>query len=572
MTQSHQGGCRCINRNFYRYDSATQDKKIHKAKPRHFRAQGADVLVKAKHILTMNPQQPDVSAVVIRDGYIVALGQEKELSEWITPQTCVLDYQDNTLVPGFIEAHSHPLLLGIGLRHLNLTFDAAPTRAKVLEAIAAWAKTNTDRQWVIGWGYDPSVLDDIRPLSREELDAACPDRPVFIANNSLHLAYVNTKACALAKIDKNTPNPTGGQYIHDAAGELSGEVQELSAVGAFLQTIPAIGFDHLTEAAYSAAHMFQKQGFTTIVDAGLGLAAHHADLACYRAVAHNPDFPVRVIACPYADIYDSGIAWSEIGDKHLKFGAVKYVIDGSMQGFTANLSEAYLDRPDTSGHSTVDEAVFRASLLKTHQAGNQAFIHANGDAAIEMALEAIDYVQSVYPRQDHRHRIEHCQLPSQKQLTRMKDLGIYPNFFVSHIYFWGDVHVNHTLGAERAANMNPLAWAEQQNITFTLHSDAPVTLPNAIQVLWIATNRKTRSGKSLGPEQCITPLAAIKAMTLDAAFTLHEDHRLGSIEVGKLGDFAVLDKNPLDIPVSDLNKIKVVTTILGGLDTQSKAD
>lgn len=572
MNPSHQGGCRCINRNFYRYDNAAQDKKSYNIETPHFRAQGADILIKAKHILTMNPEQPDVTAVAVRDGYIAAIGDEHSLKEWISPHTEVLDYKDHTLLPGFIEAHSHPLLLGIGLRHLNLTFDQAPTRAKVLEAIAAWAKTHTDRQWIIGWGYDPSVLDDNRPLSREELNAACPDKPVLIANNSLHLGYVNDKAFELAHIDKNTKDPVGGHYTRDANGELHGEIVELSALGPILQTIPAIDFNHLIEAAYACARMFKQQGFTTIVDAGLGLAAHHADLACYRTVTHNPDFPVRVIACPMSDIYDPGIAWSEIGDQYLKLGAIKYVIDGSMQGFTANLSEPYFARPDTSGASTVDEAVFRTSLLKAHKAGNQAFIHANGDAAIEMALNAIDFVQTEHPRQDHRHRIEHCQLPSQVQLTRMKDLGVYPNFFVSHVYFWGDIHVKSTLGPERSARIDPLAWAEQQGLRFTLHSDAPVTLPNAIQVLWIATNRKTRSGQSLGAEQCITPLAALKALTLDAAFTLHEDHRLGSIEVGKLADFTILDKNPLDMPVSDLNQIKVVSTILGGIDTQHMVD
>lgn len=569
MSQSHPAGCRCTNHHFYRYDDASRSKKNDKSGPFRFRSQGADILIKAKHILTMNREQPEVTAVVVRDGFIVALGKEQDLQDWITPQTQVLDYQDNTLVPGFIEAHSHPLLLGIGLRHVNLTFDAAPTRAKVLEAIADWAKTHTDRQWIIGWGYDPSVLEDKRPLTREELDAISPDRPVFIANNSLHLAYINSKSYELANIDKNTKDPVGGHFIRDANGELSGEIQELSALGPILQKIPAINFERLMEAAYAAAHMFQKQGFTTIVDAGLGLAAHHADLACYRAVAHNPDFPVRVIACPISSIYDPGIAWSGIGDAYLKLGPLKYIVDGSMQGYTANLSEAYFDRPDTSGQSTVDEATFRAELLKAHKAGNQVIVHANGDSAIEMVLEAITLAQEEHPRQDHRHRIEHCQVPTQAQLTRMKALGVYPNFFVSHIYFWGDIHVQHTLGPKRAANMDPLAWAQQQDLTFTLHSDAPVTLPNAIQVLWIATNRKTRSGQSLGPEQCITPLAAIKAMTLDAAFTLHEDHRLGSIEVGKLADFTVLDKNPLDIPVSDIQKVKVVTTVLGGFDTKS---
>lgn len=568
MTTNQSSNCGCINKSFYRYDANAKVSELQKKRPNRFRAQGADVLIKAKHIITMNPKQPEVEAVVIRDGYIVALGKEKELSEWVNEQTQVLDYGNNTVLPGFIEAHTHTLLLGIGLRLLNLTADVAPTRAKVLEAIAAWAKTHTERPWIIGWGYDPSLLDDSAPLSRTELDAICPDKPVLIVNNSLHLAYANSRAFALSGLDKNTPDPAGGYYTRTADGELHGEVKELSAATPLLRALPPIDFNNLCEAAYASAHMLRQQGFTTVVDAGLGLAAHHADLACYRAVAHNPDFPVRLIVCPVADIYDPSISWSEIGDKHLKLGAFKFIIDGSLQGFTANLSAPYLDKPDTSGAPTVDEQQFRAALLKAHKAGNQAFIHVNGDEAIEMALNTIDYVQQQFPRDDHRHRLEHCQLPNQAQIARMKQLGVYANFFVSHVYFWGDVHVEHTLGLERATNIDPLGWAVQQGLTFTLHSDAPVTMPNAIKLLWTATNRLTRSGKVLGEEQRITPYAALKAITIDAAFTLHEEQHLGSIEVGKLGDFTVLDQNPLTYPVEKFAQMKVVTTVLGGIDTQ----
>lgn len=569
MAHSHQGGCGCINPNFYRYDNKVQGKTSFRSLPKKLRAKGADILIKAKHILTMDPKQADVTAVVIRDGRIAALGQESALKDWITKDTVVLDYQDNTILPGFIESHSHPLLLGMGLKHVNLSFDFAPTRAKVLEAIGEWAKSHPERKWVIGWGYDPSVLDDVSPLTRKELDAICLDRPVLIVNTSLHLAYVNSRTFEAAGIDKNTKDPIGAHYTRTADGELHGEIVEIAALLPVMAKIPPMDFEQLVDSAYACANMFRKQGFTTIVDAGLGLAAHHDDLACYRAVAHNPDFPVRIIACPMSDIYHPGIAWTDIGDDHLKLGAIKYVIDGSLQGFTANLSEPYFAKPETSGKSTVDEQVFRDNLLKTHLAGNQAFIHANGDKAVDMALDAIEHVLSVQPRVDHRHRIEHCQITNPKQLTRMKDLGVYPNFFVSHVYFWGDVHVKATLGEARAQNIDPVGWAKQANLTYTFHSDAPVTLPNAIKTLWIACNRKTRTGKVLGQEHCITPLEALKAMTIDAAYLLHEEHKIGSIEVGKLGDFTVLDKNPLEIPVADLDKIKIVTTILGGLDTNA---
>jgi len=564
----HPEGC-CINQHFYRYDGNSHDPNAHHFQPNTFRAQGADVLIKAKHIITLNPEQPEVTAVVIRGGHIVAVGDEAGLRDWLNEQTLVLDYGDCTVVPGFIEAHSHPLLLGIGLKHLDLTINAAPTRAQVLAAMAQWLKDHPERLWLIAWGYDPSVLDDTTPLSREELDAICPDKPVFVANDSLHIAYVNSKAFALAHIDNNTPDPFGGHYVHTATGELQGEVQEMAALLPLLQAIPPLDFEQLTQAAYLAAGMFREQGYTTIVDAGLGLAAHNADLACYRSVVHNQDFPVRVIVCPMGDLYDPGVAWTDIGDTHLKLGAFKFVIDGSVQGYTAYLSSDFLNKPGVRGQLTVDKTTFQQQILKAHKADNQVFIHANGDAAIDVALDAIALAQAAHPRNDHRHRIEHSQLATQAQLARMKSLGVYPNFFVSHVYYWGDVHVKSILGPERAAHIDPLGWAIAQELRFTLHSDAPVTLPNAVKTLWIATNRKTRSGQVLGKDQRVTPLIALKAMTLDAAFTLREDHRLGSIEVGKLADFTVLDQNPLTYPLADLQQINVVTTILGGIDTRS---
>jgi hypothetical protein len=254
--------------------------------------------------------------------------------------------------------------------------------------------------------------------------------------------------------------------------------------------------------------------------------------------------------------------------ERIKPGAVKLFQDGSIQGYTGYLSAPYYQQPEGKtgycGYARHSRQELAEMVKQFHRAGYQIGIHANGDAAIDDVLYAYQEAQREFPRPDARHRIEHCQTPREDQLDRMKELGVTPSFFVGHVYYWGDRHRDIFLGPERGARISPLASALRRGIRFTLHDDTPVTPVNPLMSVWAAVNRNTRDGKLLGPEQRISVMQALRAVTSDAAWQNFQEREAGSIEIGKRADFVVLDRNPLTIPPADIRDIRVLETIVGG--------
>jgi predicted amidohydrolase YtcJ len=247
---------------------------------------------------------------------------------------------------------------------------------------------------------------------------------------------------------------------------------------------------------------------------------------------------------------------------------VKIWQDGSLQGFTGFLTAPYQTQPEGrsgyAGYPARSREKLTEMVLNYHRAGYQIAIHANGDAAIDDVLFAIRAAQKELPRPDARHRIEHCQTPRDDQLDQMKELGITPSFFVGHVYYWGDRHRDIFLGQQRAARISPLASAASRGIRFTIHNDTPVTPVDPLLLVWCAVNRTTKDGRPLGPEQCISPFAALRAVTSDAAWQNFEESVKGTIEVGKLADFVILKDNPLTIDPSKIKDIQIVQTIVAG--------
>lgn len=556
--------CECTSGNILEQDLSAPRHHISQPIPRTtFHPFGADRIFKAKTILTMNEQMPETTAIAVRDGKIVALGQEA-LEKWIGPQTEIVDYGDQVIIPGFIETHSHPLFYGLCLRMVNVGYTEAKTRAEVLALIAAAAK-KSDRPWLFAWNFDPSLLDDGTPLSRQELDAICPDKNLAVIHNSLHLGYVNSKTLATVGISRDMPDPVGGKLVRDAAGELTGELRELAAIHLVQSKVPKLKYEETLESGWLAARAYQKQGITSITDAGLGLATGVDDFHFYGTLLNDPKFPVRLVGFPVHTLFGKWCLPSNFGDERFKVGATKFIVDGSVHGHTASFSIGYYDRPQSKGICTVEPEKFKKDILDLHHAGQQVAIHANGDAAIQLAIDAIEEALIAYPRPDHRHRIEHCQAPTEAQIEQMARLGILPNFFVNHVYYWGEVHRKYSLGPERAAKISPTQWAKKYDLPFTFHSDAPVTMPTPLLTLWIAVNRLTSEGHVLGPDQRISAYDALRALTLHAAYFNFEENIKGSIEVGKLADLAVLSENPLTVDAMKIKDIQVHGTVLNGV-------
>ena len=443
-------------------------------------------------VVTMDAAATEAQAVAVDDGKIVAVGDNATIEAMAGPETKRVDLDGAVLLPGFYAAHDH--------------FPGS-------------------------------------------------DHPIFITHISGHLGVANSLALEMVGITRDTPEPPGGVIRKDPeTGEPNGVFEESSSL--VTRLAPSLNAKDRLETIRWSVEDYVEEGVTTTVIAG-GSKSSFLDLQYAR---RDGLLSLRVVmmgrkgSLEHLSPGEAGGFVSGFGDERLKLGAVKLVQDGSIQGYTGYLVEpyhaAFMGDAGYRGYPRRDREELVEMVKLLHRAGYQIAIHGNGDAAIDDILYAYREAQKDFPREDARHRIEHCQMAREDQLDEMKELGISPSFFVGHAYYWGDRHRDIFMGPERAARLSPLKSAVDRGIRFPVHDDTPVTPVKPLQLVWDAVNRITTSGKVLGPEQRITPREALRAVTIDAAWQNHEERSKGSIEVGKLADFVVLEENPLSVAPS----------------------
>jgi predicted amidohydrolase YtcJ len=518
-------------------------------------------------VITMDPASSTAEAVAVRDGRITAVGSSAAIRKLATASTRVVDLQGQTLLPGFIDAHSH--FPGSGTAALYIVNLSSPPLGPIgsvddlVAALKAKAAQTPEGDWIRGGGYDQTLLREGRHPTRQELDRASADHPIFITHASGHLSVANTMALKLAGITKASPKPMGGVIQKDPkTGELTGLLEESGNLVEGL--IPRLTEDQQQAAIKWSVEDYASHGVTTATLAGGGVspslqAASKTGLLSFRVVAMGDLFGEPSAMTP------SKMA----GDEMLKTGlTIKIVHDGSIQGFTGYLSKPYhtVYNNDAAyrGYPREPREALIERVKALNRAGYQIATHANGDEAIEDVIVACREALKDTPRQDHRWRIEHAQMTREDQLDAIKELGISPSFFVSHTYYWGDQHRDIFQGPERAARISPLASARKRGIRFSIHLDSAVTPMRPLQAVWSAVNRITRTGEVLGPDQRITSAEALRAVTIDAAWQQHDDQNKGSIETGKFADFVVLAENPLTTDPAHIKDIRITQTIVGG--------
>lgn len=530
----------------------------------------------------MNQALPTAEAVAVTDGRILGVGSVEELTRWGDHR---IDdtFRDHVLTPGFVEAHSH-VMAGGTWEHVYIGyFDRRdpsgrtwPGCTSIDEVVARLreadaAMTGPDETMVC-WGLDPIYLTGER-LVAKHLDAVSETRPIFVFHASGHLATVNT---AMMRRDGITADdPTPGVQL-DEYGEPNGELQEPAAM-ALSHGYKLIRLAFATDTAkWNYAYEARNAGHTLVTDLGTS-RIDDAGLAAWTEVTSDPTFPVRVMVAgstfatplPPEQIAERVVQLRDepVNDK-LRFGIIKLIIDGSIQGFTARLTwPYYYDPPEGHAENGLwlmpPEQV--PEVLETfHRAGLTVHCHCNGDQASEVFIAAVEDVLDRHPRWDHRHTVQHCQLTTPSQYARMAALGMHANIFSNHIFYWGDQHRDVTVGPERAARMDACATAERLGVEYSFHSDTPVTPLGHLHVAWCAVNRLTASGQVLGPEERISVDSAMYAATLGAARQIKLDHEVGSIEAGKFADFAVLDDDPYAVDPVTLKDIGVWGTVVGG--------
>ena len=411
------------------------------------------------------------------------------------------------------------------------------------------------------FGADQTLYTEKRGPNIKELDELFPDRPAIIPHLSGHGAFVNSKAFEAAGITKDTPNPQGGFFEKDEKGELTGYISGMPAWTKVGKLPPST-----KETVLQSAELHASRGFTTVTE----LAILDPKMAVFmEEVTREGDFPVRVYGGMFITMPSLDEVAPQVKNYETDLFKIRYVktwTDGSTQGGTGYFTEPYykLDADTKKGaRGTQDE--FNDQVTKILNLGFAPAIHANGDAAMDLALNAVEHARKKTGKKDIRPHLIHCQYVRQDQFDRIKKMGnLGMTFMIPHVHFWGDMHRDLLLGPERAPKINSVKSAVEREIPYALHNDPPVSPPNALHSMWIAVNRLTTSGKELGPDQRITPEQALLAYTREAAIVLGIEDQVGTLEPGKYADFVVLSENPLEVDPMKIKDIKIDTTVMNG--------
>ncbi len=529
-------------------------------------------------ILTMNAENQVVDAMSVRGARIDRVGSTEDILAEVTRETIVTDLRGRTLMPGFVDAHGH--FPGSGQVVFSTDLNSPPigsieNMAQLLARLKS-AHEARPNDWLTGFGYDDTLLAEGRHPTREDLDQVSTTRPIAIGHVSGHLYAVNSAALAEMGIDESTPDPEGGVIQRDPNSpdgrRPNGVLEETAARQALLKALDIGLTDGIRMTTYAAREYLQA-GVTTASAGGmpLGLAKLLGPLSELNV------FPQRVALFPLLEEVEAEVLSGEwrpevLASGRLSLPRVKIIADGSIQGYTGYLSEPYYQpyKGDVfyRGYPSVSREDLFRQVAGLHRQKVQYAIHVNGDASVDDALDAIEAAQQSQPWPEVRPLFIHAQMSRHDQIQRMADLGITPSFFSSHTYYWGDRHAGIFMGPERAANMSPARWALDAGVRYSSHADTPVTPMLPLQVVWSQVNRITTGGEVLGEHQRVSPVEALRAVTIDAAWQVFLDKDIGSLESGKLADMVVLSGSPLE--PSDIRELVVEQTFIGGAEVYSR--
>ena len=529
-------------------------------------------------VITMDASNTVAGAVLVRAGQIEAVGSSEDLVSRIDDDTVVVDLRGRALMPGFIDAHGH--FPGSGQTVFSVDLNSPPIgrvtdMEGLLGSLSAFAMQRRDG-WVVGHGYDDTLLAEKRHPTRDDLDRISTSRPVAIVHVSGHLAVVNTVGLDILGIDESTPDPLGGVIVRDplsADGRRpNGVLEETAARAVWEYTLDLGVMDGLRMTTQAAAE-YLSVGVTT-ASAG-GMPTSVAKLL--GLLSRLNQFPQRVALFPLFEEVGEALLSEELTLDAFAAGKVsvprvKIIADGSIQGYTGYLSEPYYSPfkgdPLYRGYPSVPREELLRQVSGLYEKRIQVAIHCNGDASIDDGLDAIEAAMKAHPWPDARPLIIHAQMTRLDQIERMAALGVTPSFFSAHTYYWGDRHAAIFMGPGRAANMSPARWALEAGVRFSSHLDTPVTPMLPLQAVWSQISRESTAGVVIGPEQRIDRTSALRAVTIDAAWQVFMDDKIGSIEPGKRADLVVLSDNPLT--AGDVRSIKVDRTVIDGATVYSR--
>ncbi len=565
-------------------------------------AENADLVFVGGGVYTVDVARPWAEAVAVRGGRVVFVGAEREVGDLVGPRTDVVDLRGRLLLPGFQDAHAHPLLGGA--ERLQCDLSGSQSAAEYRDLVAAYARAHPERAWILGGGWWMAAFPGGTP-TRGELDAVVPDRPVLLINRDHHGAWVNSRALRLAGITRDTPDPVDGRIERDAAGEPTGALHE-GAMDLVRAAAPAASEEELVRGLAEGQAYLHSLGITAWQDAAVGSVFSGRDtFGVYVAAAERGDLTGRVAGALWWERDGDEQQLGELVERRararvgrFRAGTVKIMQDGVCESFTAAMLAPYLDghghQTQSSGISFIDPQALGRYVTLLDREGFQVHVHAIGDRAVREALDAFAAARAA-ARADgagapggarargaaaargtgHRHHIAHIQVIQPEDVPRFRALGVTANAQP----LWACLEPQMTeltipfLGPERTARQYPFAELVRSGATLACGSDWPVSSPNPLWGMHVAVNRRAPagyvdarvpSGDPFLPEQAVDLGTAVAGYTIGAAYVNHLDGDTGSIEVGKLADLVVLDRNLFERPASEIAQARALLTLVEG--------
>jgi len=525
-------------------------------------------------ILTMEDGQPTAKAIAVADGVILAIGPEPIVMDHRGPSTEIHDLAGATLMPGFVGSHSHMVISSRKLAAVPMDSPPIGDIASIADIQAA-LRAELERvprqgeHWLIGWGYDHASLAEMRHPDKRDLDDVSTDVPIFLYHFSAHQAVVNSKALELLGIDAAMPDPEGGVIARmPGSREPSGLLEETAMISANLMAMRSL-VEHTDAMALveNAVEAYAAKGFTTVVECG----ARPGDIRILEQMAEAGRLKLDVAAFAFYAFTapeDAIEKYRPDYENRYRLAGLKLLLDGGSPGRTAYLREPYHRQlpgeVDYRGYARIAQPEINDTVARCFKCDLPLIIHALGDAALDQCIAALNVGQYVAPGEDRRTQLIHLQQVQEDQFDRLRDLDVTLTFQVAHNFYFGDFHEEQIYGPARTARLNPIASALERGLSSTIHHDSPVHPIDQLFLVWTAVNRLTRSGRVIGPAQRISVLDALKACTINAAYQWREEDRKGSLAPGKLADFVVLDRNPLDIDPEEIKDIRILETIKEG--------
>ncbi len=511
-------------------------------------------------ILTMTEERyPE--ALAIRDGIIIAVGALADCRASVGSGAEVIDLGGRVLMPGFIDAHCHPLMLGQSLTWVDCSPDQVPSIEAMVKLLAGRGGTLRAGAPIWGYGYHQGRLAERRHPNRQDLDLVATDRPVMVMHTSGHGIVVNTLMLQRMGVDDATPDPDGGVIERDAAGHATGLLWDaatdlITGEGGVKITNHGPNFhipdaqSELLDALDLAQDIFLAKGVTTVLDAQVS----RREMSVWLAARDLGRLRLRTGMLVLSSLLDEVLALglnSTLGDHQLAFLGIKCYADGSLTSYNANISADYAFDPCHHGHVYHSDSELKDLIGRAHAVGLQVGIHAQGDAAIRSTLDAIQQAQSMFPRSDVRHRVEHCGLPGDEEIARMADLGVFAVNQSQHHFLYGKA-VARAVGAG-GDRYNPLGSLHRAGVEVALSSDAPVSMPDPLATVFAAVTRASVEGGVVGDlSESITVEQALWAHTMGGARSMHREAKVGSLAPGKFADLITLDQNPLKVAVAEI--------------------